>query len=897
MKYFIEIMFGLGVFFNALLFIPQAIQLFRTKDAAGLSLFTFVGFNIMQLFTVLHGYLNKDYVLMWGFLLSFILCGIVTIMIIFYKKIKRKSYEAESLVELVDLEKILALSTVHIYWLDRNNVYQGCNDQQAKSAGLASRFDIAGKTNSELPWNKRHPDIVELVDNFNLQVMQSGEPVFVEEPAISLDGKKVVFLSHKLPLKDSKGKVIGLLGISIDITNQKAQQDKLQNEKEQVEFTLDYIIAHLPAHVYWKNKDGIYLGSNDLQARSLGLSSGRDLIGKTDFDLPWGQENAAKFRANDLEVMQIGEMTAVEETALINGQPAIVLSQKLPLKNKQGEVEGVMGVSVDITNLKRAKEELIIAKERAELATATQSQFIQNMEHDLRTPASGVSQMLLHLTQQEQNPTQKQILQTLANSSKRLLDLLNEIIAFDKYSTGNVPVLAHKFDIYDLARGIVDMETPTVQNKNIALQLDIAKGVPQYIISDKHRINRILLNLVGNAIKFTKEGSVKIFISVAKEIDSRRLLLKIVVADTGIGIPPDKIHRIYERFERCTPSNKGLYAGSGLGLNITRQFIDELQGEIEVESIECQGTTFTCLIPCGVSLMDMANYDGIFSEIPVDSVTNAEISKKIEIVAAVTSETTAAVVNPEKTRVLLVEDDPIAQLLAIDTIKHGLHFACDLAQTGKEALELWGKNKYEMIFMDLGLPDISGDKVTEKIRQTDNDIIIIAQTAHDSDEMKTLCKKVGMQGFITKPLNFEKIQEVLKALELKESKTTAELPFAEPIIDESQILDFALCVQAANNDEKIAQQLWNVFAKQLPKYLVDLKTSFENKDIKILHEFSHRLKGASSYAGSPRLKIASAALSDATRNQNTRIEDIKELYEKVLVEISEVIRIYKKLGY
>jgi len=799
----------------------------------------------------------------------------------------------KTLAGLVNLEKILELTTIHIYWLDTNNVYQGCNEQQAKSAGLASRLDIVGLTNSDLPWNKGHHDIVEKINKINLEVMRTGKPIFIEEPGMTMDDKYTVYLSHKLPLKNKLGKIIGLLGISIVITDQKIQKEKLQDEKEQAEFTLDYIIAHLPAHIYWKNRDGIYLGSNDSQAQSLGLTSSKEVIGKTDYDLPWGKENASKFRANDIEVMKTKNATSIEETALINGKQAIVLSQKLPLKNKKGEIVGVMGVSIDITDRKKMEEELLVAKERAETANEVKTQFIQNMEHDLRTPASGVAQMLQLLSEDELEPSKKEVLTQLASAAQRLLDLLNDIVAFDKTSSGQLSVSLYKFDLYDIVKSIVDMETPTAQSKNVTLKTEIAADVPQYIISDKTRVFRILLNLVGNAVKFTHKGYVKVSISIAKKIDAKHFILKIVVEDTGIGIPEEKRKRIYDRFERCVPSNRGLYPGSGLGLSITKQFVDELQGEIEVESSENVGTTFTCFIPCSIALVDMTNYENIFEqqqnqqlpqELPRETITPSlpawQSSDKFN-----------------KINILVVEDDPIAQMSVRGTLEGKLCTNFALAKTGQEALNLIAKNKYDLIFMDLGLPDIIGTDVAKKIRETDQETPIIALTAHDKPNIRDTCKSVGMNDFMVKPLDIIKAKTILQKYLAKEKFAFSEPDTVPPSRDNTKILDFELCKRIANNDEDTAKQLWQVFSSLLPKYLSDIQEAYKNENITMLFNLTHKLKGAATYAGTPRLKDAASDLCEATRSETAKIKNITNLYQNLCAAISEAMRAYSELGY
>jgi len=256
---------------------------------------------------------------------------------------------------LISLENVMALLPNHIYWLDKAGVYQGCNDAQARMMGLVSRHEVIGKRNKDLPCFQDHPETVKMLDENNARVMHFGEVQCLEEMAHDAEGVLSIYRSYKLPLKDADNNVIGLLGSSYKIDDIKANEDKLILEKESVELTLKSIVAHLPGHVYWKDKEGRYLGSNEKQALSLGFESEAGLIGKKDSELPWPEGSAAEFRANDLDVISTGRAKTVEERATMDGKETIVLSQRVPLRNKNNEVYGVLGISLDIPELNEKK--------------------------------------------------------------------------------------------------------------------------------------------------------------------------------------------------------------------------------------------------------------------------------------------------------------------------------------------------------------------------------------------------------------------------------------------------------------------------------------------------------------------------------------------------------------
>lgn len=368
---------------------------------------------------------------------------------------------------------------------------------------------------------------------------------------------------------------------------------KLQEVVNQTNLPLQHVIANLPGHVYWKNKEGIYLGCNHGQAITLGFKSAEEVIGKTDFDLLWGQEFARTYRKNDLRIMETGESEVVEETALIHGKKTIYLSQKVPLTDLNNEVIGILGISLDITRQKEIEQKIIAAKEEAESANILKSEFIHNMEHDIRTPFSGILGLAKILDTNESNIEKKQIISDIYYCAEELLNYCCSILDFSRIESGVLPILHKKFDLNGLINGIVHIEVPAAKMKNLEFIIDKDTALPQFIIGDEYRLKRILINLLSNAIKFTNQGFVRLAVKIFKKTNNQ-IILRFVVEDSGIGIPSYKIDSLYEKFTRINPSNLGLYKGQGLGLRIVKQFVDEMEGEIETKTILEKGSNFIC---------------------------------------------------------------------------------------------------------------------------------------------------------------------------------------------------------------------------------------------------------------------------------------------------------------
>jgi len=256
------------------------------------------------------------------------------------------------------------------------------------------------------------------------------------------------------------------------------------------------------------------------------------------------------------------------------------------LIDKNGCVIGVLGITVDITERKNLERDLITAKEQAEAANQAKSEFLMNMSHDLRTPFSGILSMTSFLFEHEQDPIKKDMQDVVLKSARRLLVLLNDVMEVS--SIGGHPIEYREFAIKEVVDEVSELINAEIKMKGLNLLIDC----PNTKVSiDKHRITRILLNLVGNAIKFTHEGTIKVKIVTST-------YLTITVQDSGIGIPQDKLDIIFEKFSKLKPSNQHhTYMGSGLGLYIVKKFLDELHGSIQVTSELGKGSIFTCTIP------------------------------------------------------------------------------------------------------------------------------------------------------------------------------------------------------------------------------------------------------------------------------------------------------------
>ncbi len=364
--------------------------------------------------------------------------------------------------------------------------------------------------------------------------------------------------------------------------------------REEISF-LENVIGLLPGHVYWLNRDNVYLGCNNLQAKAAKLNSPQDIVGKKNCDLI-AKDEADSLDGINLQVMETGEAVIIEETTEWSSGARTYLTEKVPLCNAQGETTGLLGVSFDISERKRMEKELKEAKVKAEISNQAKSDFIRNMEHDIRTPLSGIFSVASYLASIEKDAQKKELLDDLESAAQELIAYLNSVIEISRLSEGGLPIILKEFDLEGSVRSMFMLELPAAKNKQLDFILNFDERVPKIVIGDSFRTYRILLNLVSNAIKFTPQGFVKISVHLASQ-NQDKAIISFCVEDSGIGISEQDREKIYEKFSCGTQEKGRANTRMGLGLWIVKQFLQDIEGGVELESILEKGSKFTCQIP------------------------------------------------------------------------------------------------------------------------------------------------------------------------------------------------------------------------------------------------------------------------------------------------------------
>lgn len=641
---------------------------------------------------------------------------------------------------------------LNIYWCDTHHRTLLVNTSQALMFNMPPEAMI-GKSLFELgDLLGVDRQVTKKISANNEQIMQSKQAILFEE---EYNGQ--TFLSYKSPFFDRSGILRGIIGISTNITVQKELETLLQASKRATDTYLESILMSSGNNIYWVDTESRVVGCNDQQAKIMGLNSRLDLIGKSIFDvadkLGWNKAIAQTVRDNDLKVMQAKETLRMEEKGVFDGEERYFLSCKSPMLDDQGNVIGVLGISTDITTQKATEQALEKTKQAAEAASQSKSQFIANISHDIRTPLVGIQGVAAWLGEQIPEKFQPEI-NSIINASNELLALLNNVISLTKSEFDeHAHAKAEAFNLYELINRLMDLFSPTARQKQLTLHNHYADDTPQQFLGNPMLIQRALLNLISNALKFTQQGGVTIRVQRDEHLlitDNAYYPILITVEDTGAGIPAQSFETIFERFNRLNPTYQDSCPGSGLGLSIVKQFVENLGGKAWVSSEVGKGSRFFINFPLLINPQKTVAHPPELDDFDIDPLIILPLQTPLSI-------DQTEIKQSSHLRILLVEDNVLIQK-TVTGLLNKLNGYVDIAASAKQALELARQSVYDLIFMDIGLPDEDGFWAAKQIRQLSAqhiDIPIIALTAHLDQEYRDTCLEAGINDIITKPLTLD----------------------------------------------------------------------------------------------------------------------------------------------
>ncbi len=571
----------------------------------------------------------------------------------------------------------------------------------------------------------------------DVHVFETGTFLEAVEEIAAVDGKRHFIQVLKSPIRNASGRIVGVQGMFWDITDRKITEDHLV----EAHAFLDSIVDNVPIMLFVKDAENLrFVQFNRASEELVGISR-EEVIGKSDFDI-FPPDEAEFFIQKDRKVLTDGVMVEIPEEILDskNHGRRILHTKKIPVLDVTGQPRFLLGISEDITDKKETEQALQFAKEAAEAASRAKSDFLANMSHEIRTPMNAVLGMTELLLDTELDQTQRDYVKMVHDSGEALMGLINDILDFSKIESGKFTLDCKEFSLHETLGDTMKTLAIRAMHKDLEMATHFAVDVPHVLIGDPGRLRQIVINLVGNAVKFTERGEVVLDVG-CQSISEDAVELIFQVRDTGIGIPADKIDRIFQAFEQADSSTTRRYGGTGLGLTITSRLIQLMEGKIWVESEVGRGSTFFFTAKLKTAPQG--------TEYPIGN----EIGQFRGL------------------RILIVDDNATNRLILREILEHrGL--VTEMCASASEALTLLRRavalrQPFSLMLTDVNMPDVDGFTLVEKVREDRQlrHVPVIVLTSGDRPGGKRLCERLMVKTHLRKPLKqSELIQAVVQTL-------------------------------------------------------------------------------------------------------------------------------------
>lgn len=494
----------------------------------------------------------------------------------------------------------------------------------------------------------------------------------------------------------------------------------------------------------------------------------------------------------------------------------------IPLRDSEGEVEYAISVFEDISFIKDAQKDIIEARKIAEESLMLKEAFLANMSHEIRTPMNAILGFTDLLLAGSLDAVQRDYVETIKTSGNNLLRIINDILDISKIDAKMMTFEEHDLSIREMFRSLHTMLAQKAREKNIQLQFTCADTVPEIVLGDPTRLTQVIINLTGNAIKFTREGSVSVNASV-EDVTGDYYKIKFTVKDTGIGIADDKLPGIFQRFSQAENFTTRNYGGTGLGLSIAKQLVELQGGTIAVESVLGMGSVFSFVLTFQIS-------EGSSSKKQRDSGIDFNLEELQQL------------------SILVAEDNPINVKLLVSLFAHN-GIKADFVENGKQVLEkLESGTIYDIILMDMEMPELNGYDTTVHIRTKMQDKIpIIAMTAHAMAGEKEKCLSLGMNDYIPKPLNTNLLFKIMNS-QARGGKTGSLKPLATvPMINLDYLKEFS------GGHKAFEREMIGLLLQQIPENMEQLTQAYDARDPESIRQTAHKIKSSVAMLGSPEL--------------------------------------------
>lgn len=625
-----------------------------------------------------------------------------------------------------------------------------------------------------------HPDDLQRVAaEVALHSRDDDSVSFTQEYRLLTGDRRVIWVDDRtLIIRGEGGRVTHYRGMVLDITARKRAEEELRASREMLRLVMD----NIPQHIFWKDRNSDYLGCNRAFARAAGMAA-EDVVGKNDFDMPWSRAEAEWYRQCDREVIEENapQLHILETQEQADGRKAWLDTCKVPLHDEEGQVFGVLGTIEDITDRKEAEhelqqyrehlEELVelrtaelkSAKEQAEVANQAKSVFLAHMSHEIRTPLNGVIGMTSLLLDTPLDERQRNFAGSIKDSSEVLLTVINDILDYSRIEAGKLEFTSVDFNLYVTLQNVVDLLGLEAGKKGLELNCSVGAAVPPHVHGDPDRLRQVLLNLVNNAVKFTSRGKVEIRV-LLDQTAGDLMTLRFEVKDTGIGIPEELRDRLFQSFSQLDSSTTRRYGGTGLGLVICKRLVEMMQGEIGVESRAGEGALFWFTARLGAAVGDQrdAGKGGDALVLRPTHFSGRQGDEPSRVAEAACGDQQ----GPRSGAEILVADDCVTNRKVALYLLSQMGYRVQAVASGRAVLEKLALRPYDLVLMDMEMPEMDGLQATREIRAGmagRSDIPIIAMTANAMQGDRERCLASGMNDYLAKPIDPGLLKKKLNA--------------------------------------------------------------------------------------------------------------------------------------